>query len=323
MKKGYVHPYHSKKYPLFFTSINDLNARVSEAVGPEQVSPHYETLSRSRRGVIGLFLYIGGLVSIAQLGGWNHNEWIRGLIFHHEFLLAFFVGYSEIRHFFWLPGPKFSVFYDVFSRYEYGQLVSQWNDTIEEDQHDHLKESKEQVEYMRLHKEYRFIKKRALVNYLVNSRLDLEKHFHDRSLTMLNNIKNYETQNLSDQLKDVASSAFSDTLNQLNQNEEETQRRSFESALEGIRKGYCDYASDGIMDLVKENIATRAANLKSLSPEEESKLLALTDNQKTAVANLDKQAKSAYASHVPSVHSPALKSHPKFKSFSDMLAGMK
>ena len=208
MKKGYQHPYHTKKYPLFFSSALDLHANISEAAGPEQVSPHYETLSRSRRGIIFLFAYIGTIVTVAQLGGWAHNEWIRGLIFHHEFLLAFFVGYSELRHFFWLPGPKFSVFYDVFNRYEYSQLISQWNDIAEERCHKHLEYTKEQLEYNRIHNEYRFIKKRALLNYLTNSRLNLEKHFHDRAVAMLNNVQNFETQNLSTQLKDVAQSAF-------------------------------------------------------------------------------------------------------------------
>jgi hypothetical protein len=89
-----------------------------EAVGPEQVSPHYESLSRSRRGLIFLFAYIGSITSISRLGGWSHNEWIRGMIWHHEFLIAFYIGYIETRHFTWLPGPKFTVFYNVYTRYE-------------------------------------------------------------------------------------------------------------------------------------------------------------------------------------------------------------
>lgn len=105
--------------------------------------------------------------------------------------------------------------------------------------------------------------------------------------------------------------------------EEQTKRRSFEAALEGIRKSQCDYATDGVMDILREKIADKTANLKSLTPEEESKLLALTSQQKGVVANMDRTAKSSYLGHTPSVHSPSLKSHPKFKSFTDLLAGMK
>ena len=67
-----------------------------EAVGPEQVSPHYETLSRSRRGILFMFFYIGTFSTISRFGGWSHNEWLRGMIWHHEFLIAFYLGYAEL-----------------------------------------------------------------------------------------------------------------------------------------------------------------------------------------------------------------------------------
>jgi len=57
IKSGYIHPYHNKSNPLGFTSIRGFWDNISALVGPEQVSPHYESLSRSRRYVIGLFFY--------------------------------------------------------------------------------------------------------------------------------------------------------------------------------------------------------------------------------------------------------------------------
>lgn len=117
MGKGYVHPYHTEKNPLVFTHYNYMKT-LFEAVGPEQVSPHYESLSRSRRGLIFMFVYIGSITSISRLGGWSHNEWLRGMIFHHEFLLAWYIGFIETRHFTFMLGPKFSIFYNVYSRYE-------------------------------------------------------------------------------------------------------------------------------------------------------------------------------------------------------------
>lgn len=75
-----------------------------EAVGPEQVSPHYETLSRSRRGLIFLMAYVGTISTISRLGGWSNNEWIRAMIWHHEYLLAFYIGFIETRHFAFMLG---------------------------------------------------------------------------------------------------------------------------------------------------------------------------------------------------------------------------
>ena len=124
LKKGYEHPYHSKHHPLLFTSPGKFWSLISRAAGPEQVSPHYETLSRSRRAVIFLFFYIGTISSVAGLGGLEQNEWLKNLVFHHKFLITFFIGYIEIKHFHWMPGPKFSIFYDAFTRYEHAQLVN-------------------------------------------------------------------------------------------------------------------------------------------------------------------------------------------------------
>ena len=142
MKQGYVHPYHTDRYPINFSFAHHMK-NLWEAVGPEQVSPHYETFSRSRRLLIFFFLYIGTFRTVSQMGGWAHNEWLRGMIWHHEFLIAFYIGLIEIRHFTNMMGPKFSVFYNVYSRYEAMQLANQWADRNEEVQTNHLQETKE------------------------------------------------------------------------------------------------------------------------------------------------------------------------------------
>lgn len=319
LNSGYVHPYHSNKHPINFTSAIGAWNIIAEATGPEQVSPHYESLSRSRRGIIFLFAYIGTITTIAQLGGWNHNEWIRGLIFHHEFLLAFYIGYIEIRHFTWLPGPKFTVFYDVFSKYEFKQLMNQWADTIEEQQHEHLQESKEQIEYMRIHTEYQFVKKRALQNYLINSRLNLEASFRNRTVNILNSIVKFENQNLTDQLTSVTDSALAETLEELAADPEATRRSALDAALDGIRKGTMDYASDTVLPLLNSKIQAKTSQYKSLSEEDESSLLSLSSKQRQIIANTDKTSKNGYLTTVPQVHSPTLKSHDKFKRFVDTL----
>ncbi len=110
LKTGYVHPYHTDANRLVFTQY-DYMKTLFAAVGPEQVSPHYESLSRSRRGVLFVFTYIGVIVGISKMGGFSKNEWLRGLLVHHEFLIAYYLAYGETKHFSYLPGPKFSQFY--------------------------------------------------------------------------------------------------------------------------------------------------------------------------------------------------------------------
>lgn len=207
MNSGYVHPYHTQQNPLVYSHYNYMR-HLFEAVGPEQVSPHYESLSRSRRGLIFLFAYIGSITSLSRLGGWSHNEWIRGMIFHHEFLLCWYIGFSEIRHFTYLPGPKFTTFYNVYARYEMQQLCNAWADTVESVQAEHLIHTKEQMEYVRVNKEFDFVKKRALVNFLGNSRDKLEKHVHVRASNMLGAIEVFEGNNLKTVLTGIGQGAL-------------------------------------------------------------------------------------------------------------------
>lgn len=56
MGKGYQHPYHTEETPLFMSYYTYMKLLFS-AVGPEQVSPHYESWSRSRRGILLYALY--------------------------------------------------------------------------------------------------------------------------------------------------------------------------------------------------------------------------------------------------------------------------
>lgn len=207
MGKGYQHPYHTSEHPISFSYYYYMKT-MFEAVGPEQVSPHYETLSRSRRGLIFLFLYIGSITSLSRMGSWSHNEWLRGMVFHHEYILAWYLGVSEMRHFTFLVGPKFTNWYNVYTRYETQQLTCQWADKAEEIQMEWLTPSKEQIEYVRINKEYDFVKKRALVNFLTNSRTNVENHFHNRAQNLLTSIERYEQANLKSLIGGISRDSF-------------------------------------------------------------------------------------------------------------------
>ena len=173
------------------------------------------------------------------MGGWSHNEWIRGMIFHHEYILAFYLGIAEVRHFTMVIGPKFTNFYNVYTRYETQQLVSQWADQTEEAQMQWLVPTKEQMEYVRINAEYDFVKKRALVNFLTNSRLALEGHFHGRAQNLLTTVERYEQSNLKSLIGQITQESFAKIEQTLNDpsGRDAIQNAFFESALQGLRKG--------------------------------------------------------------------------------------
>jgi hypothetical protein len=154
----------------------------------------------------------------------------------------------------------------------------------------HYSETKEQLEYIRIHKEYQFVKKRSLVSFLTNEKLNVEKHFHDRAVNMLQTISNFEVTNLNLKLKEITTDSLNATLEAAKTtHRDEFQRKSFESALEGLHKGLMSYNNDPILPYVLKEIKARTEEYKSLSAEDESKLLSLTTSQRKVVADMDKR----------------------------------
>jgi hypothetical protein len=251
MKVGYVHPYHTENSPIYMSNLYFLK-NLFQAVGPEQVSPHFETLTRSRRGLIFAGLYIASINTISRFGGWEHNDWLRAMIWHHEFLMAYYIGYTEIKHFTFFPGPKFSIFYNTYSAYEYAQLSNQWADTVEMEQNKHLKYTKEQLEFQRIDAEYEFVKKRALINFLTTAKMTAEANFYNRAVAMLKSIQTYEQANLRSTLQGIAEGSVDKVLGQIDDpaNSAAIKRSSFEAALDGIRNGRMTYNGDALLPMI-------------------------------------------------------------------------
>ena len=320
MKVGYVHPYHSTGSPVYMSTMYYMKT-LFQAVGPEQVSPHYETLSRSRRGLIFSGAYIGSIATISRMGGWEHNDWLRAMIWHHEMLFGLYIGFIETRHFTFFVGPKFSIFYNTYSNYEYQQLSNQWADTVEMIQNQHLQHTKEQLAYDGIDKEYEFVKKRALTNFLTNSKLKAEANFHHRATSMLNLIQFYENANLKTQMKDIAQGSVDKILAQVQDpvHAADIKRASFESALSGIRSGVMTYENDPILPLIESEMKDRLQRFQGLSLEEEGKLLQITDNQKTLVVENDRKLKNEFLGAAPSISHGSIKMSEKYKNYMNLV----
>lgn len=320
MKVGYVHPYHCDGFPIYMSNLYYLKT-LMQATGPEQVSPHYETLSRSRRGLIAFGAYIATINTISRFGGWEHNDWLRAMIWHHEFLFAYYLGYIEVRHFTYFIGPKFSVFYNTYSAYEFTQMANAWADKVEMITNQHLRHTKEQIEYNRIDKEYEFVKKRALINFLTNSKLDAEAHFHTRAVSMLNQIQNFEQANLKANMKEIAVGSVTKVLAEMESPamEKDLKRASFLSALDGIRTGTMTYSEDIILPAIQKEMEHRLTSFKGLTAEEEGKLLSLSADQRTTVASNDRKMKNEFLAQAPAISHGTVKMTEKYKSYMGMV----
>jgi hypothetical protein len=108
---------------------------------------------------------------------------------------------------------------------------------------------------------------------------------------MLNSIERYEQGNLKSLLNgigkgalDKVNSALSDT-----QHSSKIKEAAFQSALSGIREGVMTYKNDPLMPILTNEIASRVNAYKSISAEEEGKLLSLDNDQKKVVIEADKR----------------------------------
>ena len=119
--------------------------------------------------------------------------------------------------------------------------------------------SKEQIEYVRINNEYDFVKKRALVNFLTNSRLNLETHVQGRAQNMLNSIERYEQANLKGLIGDISSQSFAKIEEKLADPTERAmiQDQFFQSALAGLRKGIMEYENDPLLPILQKEIQNR------------------------------------------------------------------
>lgn len=161
-----------------------------------------------------------------------------------------------------------------------------------------------------------------MVTFLTNERLNLEKHFHERALNMLTNISNYEQQNMKNKLSQITQEAFDATLRRVEQDDGTIKKQAFDCALEGIRQGRMDFKNDPIMPIMQEELSKRTSELKGLTPEQESAMLSLTDDQRKSIAQMDRSAKDAYLTAIPHVTSQGLKSQPKFQKFVKYLSSL-
>lgn len=89
-----------------------------------------------------------------------------------------------------------------------------WADTTEEIQQKWTADIKQQLEYSRVCEEYDYVKKRSLVNFLTNEKLNLENHFHNRTVNMLKLIHSFEEQNLKNNMKGIVQGSL-DKVNKL------------------------------------------------------------------------------------------------------------
>jgi uncharacterized protein (DUF2225 family) len=78
----------------------------------------------------------------------------------------------------------------------------------------------------------------------------------------------------------------------------------FKLALQGLEEGRMDYGKDPILGLIAENINSTIQRFEKMTPEEQQKLISLTEEQIQQLKNIDKRQKDEFLNNAPKVDGP-------------------
>jgi len=73
------------------------------------------------------------------------------------------------------------------------------------------------------------------------------------------------------------------------------------------------YENDPLLPVLQKEMQDRIAHFKGLTPEQESKMLSLTADQRRIIAESDRKSKVEYLTTVPNINNPSVKIHDKYK----------
>jgi len=68
-------------------------------------------------------------------------------------------------------------------------------------------------------------------------------------------------------------------------------------------------------------VKKRIDHFRSLSVEEEGKLMSLNPDQRKVIAENDRKAKTDYINLVPNINNPGVKNHEKYKQYVNSVSG--
>ena len=196
------------------------------------------------------------------------------------------------------------------------QFWLNWQDKVEESSRQFLAFSKEQIDYYLIHKEYIYIMKRSLCNYLENQKKNLEKHFYERTVDMLKTMETLENSNIKHTISRITEEAMQTVLKVVESPEgrKSMHEASFKSALNGLKTGKMSYEGDVLLPMFLSEIRNRLEPLSKLTKEEEDKMFALNPEQKRMLIENDHRAKIQYLANPPDVSSGTVKNTEAYKN---------
>lgn len=293
-KKAYVHPFDNDHY-----SVNMSPVRTSEMfyefVGPEQVSPHYESFLASRKWAIGFWATCFGLsyVSTTLDFHWVAKSCIVPFVFYGTTFYWVLEGRKHIIK------PLFNRWYRLLALHDMKNIGSYWKDQMRINVGQNMHHAREQMDYYLLHRNYNTIKAESINRFLAHEQMNLQKHINVRTHNLLKAAKSAETGNRRALVNKIVAKALDFLDEQMKGDLTAVNDAIFESALIGISKGSMTYENDPLLPMVTSMIKAEVAKITDLSEAEQQQLVALTEMQLNNLRKMDETAKREYLDNCP------------------------
>ena len=118
---------------------------------------------------------------------------------------------------------------------------------------------------------------------MISEQVALKNHLHSRAEFILKEAESIENVNQNK----IISSVMDETLASIDvaykNNKEQIEAAMFDLALEGIAQGKMDYSKDPILPHVLDTISKTVDKFSKISPEDQSKMVSLTEEQLSAI----------------------------------------
>jgi hypothetical protein len=307
--KGYSHPFNSEHHPLNFSPVKTAEL-FHDFIGPEQVSPHYENFLMSRKYAM---IFWAGLLFLSFGVGSLDLHWIaKSAFFPWIFwfqLMYFFLEWRKS-----LFKPLLARFYRRIAANECYNFEVFYHENIELKMREMIMMTKHQLEFWEMHREFLNVKAESINNFMANEYTNLQKHISERATNILTQAKSFEEMNRNKILSGIVEGANAELDRALaGPQAEEIKRAMFNSALEGLSKGYMEYNNDPVLPLIQRYVKSEMERYTSLSEEEQSKLISLSEAQIQSLRDSDRKAKQDYLEGEPKGLDSSLKAHEHVK----------
>ena len=304
----YKHPYCTVEHPLMMRR-EDTFRIMCELMGPEMVSPHFQSVEEFGKWFN--YFFIGLIFTISMRSHHNHafGYCVLNMMFGMEIWIYVLGMYFARCTVLITPNPwKF-----LWIKYDMDSMLSNLYELEESRAEEKRKEPIGQIDYLRLHKEFLGMKAGMIDTYLKTQRLKLKQHLYERSLAVLRGTEKMEQDNVNKVLRDLLQKAVSKVQDNVTKGDVATQEKAFKSALAGISKGKMTYEGDPLLPVVQGYLEDFKAELEAAHEADFSKALGLTDEQKLTLKGQDERAEQVFLAQLPSIKHPKVLAHPLFQ----------